>query len=115
MTVGVEEELLLVDPRTLETAPVFEQGIADPPRLKPELFSCFVETTTPICADADEVLEQVGLLRREAAARAAAVGTTVVAIGTHPLARSEGQPIVAEKRYEKMIDELGGAVYRQLV
>jgi len=114
-TLGVEEELFLVDQRTLETAPVFEEGIADPPRLKPELFSCFVETTTSICADAGDVLEELSRLRLEAAARAAAAGATVLAIGTHPLAESHGQPIVAEERYEKMVAELGDAIYRQLV
>ena len=56
-SIGVEEELLLVDARTLETAPIFTDVVPEPgPRLKPELFACLVETTTPVCRDAAEAL-----------------------------------------------------------
>ena len=56
-SLGVEEELFLVDAETLEAAPLFEQVAPEPDaRLKPELFACIVETTTPVCRDADEVL-----------------------------------------------------------
>lgn len=114
-SLGVEEELYLVDPVTLDTAPVFDHGVGSPPRLKPELFAALVETTTPICRDAGEVLGELGRLRAQASARAAAAGASVVAIATHPLARGQGQPIVNEPRYVKMVAELGDAVYRQFV
>ncbi len=114
-SLGVEEELYLVDPVTLDTAPVFDHGVGSPPRLKPELFAALVETTTPICRDAGEVLGELGRLRAQASARAAAAGASVVAIATHPLARGQGQPIVNEPRYKKMVAELGDAVYRQFV
>ena len=49
-SLGVEEELFLVDRDTLETAPVFQEVVPEPDeRLKPELFACIVETTTPVC------------------------------------------------------------------
>ena len=49
-SLGVEEELFLVDAETLEAAPVFEQVVPEPDaRLKPELFACIVETTTTVC------------------------------------------------------------------
>ena len=67
-SLGVEEELFLVDAETLETAPVFEQIVPEPDeRLKPELFACLVETTTPVCRDADEVLAELQRLRAEVA------------------------------------------------
>jgi carboxylate-amine ligase len=115
-SVGVEEELMLVDARTLDPAQLFEQVVPDPgPRLKPELFACLVETTTPICRDADEVHERLVDLRREVARRAAPYGARVFAAAMHPTARAHGQPIVRERRYEKMVAELGDAVYRQFV
>ena len=53
-SLGVEEELFLVDPVTLDTAPVFDHGVGSPPRLKPELFAvygakegCFVLNVSP--------------------------------------------------------------------
>jgi glutamate---cysteine ligase / carboxylate-amine ligase len=115
-SVGVEEELVLVDARTLDAAPLFEQVVPDPgPRLKPELFACLVETTTPICSDAAEAHERLVELRREVARRAQPHGARLLAAGTHPTARAFGQPILPERRYEKMVEELGDAVYRQLV
>jgi carboxylate-amine ligase len=114
-SIGVEEELFLVDPETLDPAPVFERGLAAPPRLKPELFAAVVETATPICADAFEALDELSRLRLEAARRAEAAGARIAAIATHPLAAGGRQPIVREPRYVKMLDELGDAVYRQFV
>jgi glutamate---cysteine ligase / carboxylate-amine ligase len=109
---GVEEELFLVDAETLEAAPVFEQVVPKPDaRLKPELFACIVETATPVCSDADEVLVQLVGLRRELAGR----GATIVAAGTHPFAHGEGQPIVPLRRYERVREELGERLSTQLV
>ena len=80
-SLGVEEELFLVDAETLETAPVFEQMVPEPDeRLKPELFACFVETTTPVCRDTDEVLAELQRLRGEVTERAASVGATAIAV-----------------------------------
>lgn len=111
-SLGVEEELFLVDRETLETAPAFEQVVPVPDdRLKPELFACIVETTTPICRDADEVLAHLVALRRELVRR----GATIVAAGTHPLARGEGQPTVPLPRYERLRKELGDRLSTQLV
>ena len=54
LTLGVEEELLLLDPETLALTPGVERLL---PRegLKTELFSCLVETNTPVCETAFEV------------------------------------------------------------
>jgi carboxylate-amine ligase len=113
---GVEEELFLVDAERLETAPRFSQLVPEPDeRLKPEVFECLVEIATPICADAGGLLGELTRLRREVAARAAALGATIVAAGTHPLARGTGQPLVPLPRYEAMLAEHGERLYRQLV
>ncbi len=81
-SLGVEEELFLVDAETLETAPVFEQVVSEPDeRLKPELFACVVETTTPVCRDAEEVLAELQRLRADLAQRAESVGATAIAVG----------------------------------
>lgn len=111
-SLGVEEELFLVDAATLEAAPVFEQVVPEPDdRLKPELFACIVETTTRVCRDAGEVLTELRRLRAELVSR----GATIVASGTHPRARGEDQPLVPLPRYERLRDELGDGLWRQLV
>lgn len=114
--IGVEEELLLVEPETF--APGLGAGelvAGRSPRLKTELFECVVETTTEPCADADAALEQLVALRREVGERASARGLVVAAAGSHPIARAEEQPIVQHKRYERIVSELGDVARRQLV
>ena len=115
-SVGVEEELFLVDARTLETAPLFSEVVPEPgPRLKPELFACIVEITTPVCSDAQGALEELRRLRREVAARAGAHGATILAAATHPLAQGAGQPIVQKQRYLDLLARVGDRVQLQLV
>jgi glutamate---cysteine ligase / carboxylate-amine ligase len=115
-SVGVEEELFLVDAETLQAAPVFEQVVPEPDaRLKPELFACIVETTTTVCRDADEVLVALTRLRAELRKRASAVRSTAVAVGTHPFARGAEQRLVSLPRYERLRTELGERLRTQLV
>jgi carboxylate-amine ligase len=115
-TLGVEEELFLVDAETLDAVPLFSQAFPVPSeRLKPELFECLVETTTPVCASADEVLVELRRRRIEVAQRVVSLGATVLASASHPFAVADGQPIVPGVRYEQLAAKLGPAVYRQLV
>ncbi len=110
-SLGVEEELFLVDAETLEAAPLFEQVVPEPDaRLKPELFACIIETTTTVCRDPEEVLAELLRLRERVSTAAA-----FVAAGTHPLARGADQRILPLPRYARMREELGDVIYKQLV
>jgi carboxylate-amine ligase len=114
LTLGIEEELMLVDPGTLELAPGVER-LLGPVGLKTELFSCLVETYTPVCrtvAEAHDELVRLRALVREAAARE---GLAVAAAGAHPFSRPEEQEIVQEPRYLKLLEEMGPGARRQLV
>jgi glutamate---cysteine ligase / carboxylate-amine ligase len=115
-TLGVEEELFLVDGDSLEAVPAVERLVPEPDeRLKYELFRCIVETNTPICADPREALVAMQRLRAEVARRGVGEGLLVLAGATHPTARGEEQPIIDTPRYRKMAAELGDAVYLQIV
>ncbi len=105
---------MLLDRGTLALAPGVEKLL---PRegLKTELFSCLVETNTPVCDSVDEVLGELRRLRGVVAEAAADEGLVVAAAGTHPFSQPEEQPIVREERYLQMLDELGAKVRRQLV
>ena len=116
LTLGVEEELLLVDGRTL----ALRSGVSEilperTERLKTELFECLVETTTPVCDSADEAHEELVELRREVAQRAATRGLRIHAAAMHPFSRGIDQEIVPEPRYVKMKAEIGPAIFRQVV
>jgi glutamate---cysteine ligase / carboxylate-amine ligase len=115
-SLGVEEELMLVDAETLEPARdgfsrVFGEATE---RIKPELFESFVEITTAIAATPEEVEAELRVLRQAVAERAAGHGLAVLATGSHPTARGP-VPIVPVERYERMKEELGPALYRQTV
>jgi len=113
LTVGVEEELMLLDPETYALAPGVER-LLGPPGLKTELFSCLVETNTPVCETVPEALEELVRLRgilREAAGRERLL---VAATGSHPFSAPEEQQIVPEARYLELLAERPAA-RRQLV
>ena len=115
-TLGVEEELLLVDESTLALASGVSQILPErTERLKTELFECLVETTTPVCESADEALAELTALRREVVRRAATRGLRVHAAAMHPFSRGIDQEIVPEPRYLKMKAEVGPAIFRQVV
>ena len=115
-SLGIEEELMLVDADTLEPARdgysrVFGEATE---RIKPELFESFVEITTTVVESAEEAERELRALRHEVAERAAAHGLALLATGSHPTARGR-VPIVPVERYLRMKAELGPALYRQRV
>jgi glutamate---cysteine ligase / carboxylate-amine ligase len=115
-SLGVEEELMLVDAETLEPAHdgfsrVFGESTE---RIKPELFESFVEITTTVVETPEEVELQLRALRAEVAERAAEHGLAVLATGSHPTARGR-VPFVPLGRYRRLKEQLGPQLYRQRV
>jgi carboxylate-amine ligase len=115
-SLGVEEELMLVEAETLEPARdgysrVFGEATE---RIKPELFESFVEITTSVVESAEEAEAELRALREEVAGRAAALGYGLLATGSHPAARGR-VPIVPVERYERMEAKLGERLRRQRV
>jgi glutamate---cysteine ligase / carboxylate-amine ligase len=115
-SLGVEEELMLVDAETLEPArDGFSRVFGEPTeRIKPELFESFVEITTSVVESSEEAERELRALRLEVAERAAACGLVLLATGSHPTARGR-VPIVPVKRYRRLKAQLGPALYRQQV
>ena len=118
-SLGVEEELMILDAETHEQVPgvdVIIRGVADrglPGRVKTELFASVFETNTDICADAGEVAAVLPTLREAAAEAADAAGLAVAAAATHPFALPQAQPIVKEERYVTFVGYGGISVRRQ--
>ncbi|MBA2460320.1 MAG: YbdK family carboxylate-amine ligase [Actinobacteria bacterium] len=113
LTLGVEEELMLLDAETLALAPGVER-LLGPPGLKTELFSCLIETNTPVCETAAEVLAELERLRAEVREAASREGIVTAATGAHPFSQPEEQEIIQERRYLAMLAERPSA-RRQLV
>lgn len=94
MTLGVEEEFLLLDPVTGENVPAAEKvlaGLADHVRgqSRLEVRHSMVEMVTGVCTGLGELRAQLGELRRAAADSAAATGAALVAVGATPVAEAQ--------------------------
>jgi carboxylate-amine ligase len=119
LSLGVEEELMILDAETLEPAAaigVLLEGAAEldlPGTLKTELHASVVELNTGICAGVDEAVAALRELRAAAHRIANANGLVLAAAGTHPFAPLESLPVVQEARYLEMIREVGYAARRQ--
>jgi glutamate---cysteine ligase / carboxylate-amine ligase len=115
-TVGVEEELMLLDPATLDLLPraaeVLERA-GDPARFKSELPAAQLELLSSPATELGEVAAQLAEGRRQLAAAAEGIGR-LAAAGAHPFANPEGElnPAAA---YARTRDEYGPVARRQLV
>jgi carboxylate-amine ligase len=87
-TIGVEEELLVVDAETLDPVPAAEQVLASLGfefAFKPEFRAAQIELATPVCRTAAEVKQALADLREELRA-ASDPSLAFMAAGTHPRA-----------------------------
>lgn len=115
-TIGIEEELMLLDPTTLDLAPRCEQvltGLVGDARFKPELIAAQIETVTPprrTVADAAAVLRSARSdLLTALDGRALAAGA-----GVHPFTAALGE-LHAAARYHELATEFASIARRQLV
>src|SRR5271157_3382735 len=117
ITVGVEEEFVLLDPSTGATVlagPELVRLLGGEPGIQQELMRFQVETSTRVCTGLDDLGRELIRLRRLAAAAAASLGCRLVASGVAPyrtpgLAAVTGQPRYRElaRRYAPVVAEAG--------
>lgn len=121
LTLGVEEELVVLDAGTLEQVGRGPELVAAldrrrlPGRAKTELHASVIELNTDPCPTAARVLEDLQVLRAEAASAAAELGLAIAATGTHPSSVAVEQPIVQEERYLTMVAHHALSARRQNV
>jgi glutamate---cysteine ligase / carboxylate-amine ligase len=108
-TMGVEEELMLVDPDTGHLRSVSQRAVlaneADA-EVEQELFRQQIETSTPPCTTADEVLRGLRDGRRAVAGAAAAVSARAAAMAT-PVLPEDDEDFTEKPRYRKIHAEYG--------
>src|SRR3954447_15138333 len=111
-TIGLEEEYLLVDPKTRELA-------VDPPaafmadckaalgeQVSPEFFRCQVEVGTKVASAMADAAVDLSRLRRGVVDCAAAHGLAPIAAGCHPFSDWSRQINTDKERYRKIADDL---------
>lgn len=117
-TFGVEEEFLLVDPRSGAPAPVSSQvldragrlgPVAPGATMHPELLSTQVEAATGICADLSELRAQLCAARTRLATAARAEGARLLSVGS-PVFAGPPPPPAPGERYARITTAYAGVV-----
>jgi carboxylate-amine ligase len=115
LTLGVEEEFLLLDPRTGRNAPVVERvlgalgdGVRERSRL--EFRHSMVEMVTGVHTDLGALRRELDELRAAAAAAAATAGARLVAIGASPVAEPN-LAVTDNARYRAIARHYGPVAY----
>jgi carboxylate-amine ligase len=119
LTVGVEEEFAILDPRSLELEPRFEQlrdAAQGDPLLREgitgELISSEIEIISGAGTDLQDALASQRERRRRLFALADAQGLTLGATGTHPWADYREQPIIDTEHYRRVEEGLKYVAWR---
>jgi glutamate---cysteine ligase / carboxylate-amine ligase len=114
-TVGVEEELLVVDAESLQLAHVADTLLAESAlprdRLDHEAFLAEVENRSEPAGSVAEAIGQLAEGRAEAV-RAGSGTATVMAAGLHPGARLFDVELVRSERYERVERQMQGLIRR---
>jgi glutamate---cysteine ligase / carboxylate-amine ligase len=117
LTLGVEEELHVVDLVTRELVPRAPEVLArlDPDAFSAELHRSVVETNTPVAATLDDLRDGIVGRRRSAIGVAESLGLGLVATGTVPLVDLESLPVTPTSRYRRMLDDYQLLAREQLI
>ena len=120
-SLGVEEEVMILDAETLALTPGVEAlvgwagGRPLPGVLKMELLASMAELATDVCATAADAFTAISELRQAAAQAAAENGLAIAAAGTHPFSVPTAQQIAPDPRYLEFVEYAGISARRQAV
>ncbi|MGZ6729247.1 MAG: glutamate--cysteine ligase [Gaiellaceae bacterium] len=120
-TLGVEEEYMLLDGKTLDLVQHIEAVLAATeghelePQVNAELMQSVLEIATPVCRTPAEVEAELRKLRAYVTGIAAERGMRVGSSGTHPFSLFERQRITARDRYRYLVDQMQYVARRELI
>lgn len=121
LTLGIEEEYLLVDrvTRDLASEPPDSMMEACQARLQgqvmPEFLQSQIEVGTRVCSTFAEAREDLRRLRATVIEVAADHGLAPIAAGTHPFAAWQGQKPTPKERYQLLARDLAGVARRLVI
>ncbi len=116
-TIGIEEELMILDAESFELVNAIESMLEPPAagEIKPELMESVLEVSTDPCPNTAQAGEQLRALRAQVRETAARKDLTIGAAGTHPFAMWEDQRIVARPRYRDLVSALRFVARQELI
>jgi carboxylate-amine ligase len=117
-TLGIEEELMILDERTLALSNSIEAIVEEyggDGEVKPELMESVLEIAVGPCRDTRRAGEALRALRREVGDAAGRRGLCIGSAGTHPTALWEEQRISAGERYRDLVDSLRFVARQEII
>jgi carboxylate-amine ligase len=120
-TLGVEEEYMLLDERSMDLVQHVEAVLAAVEghelgeRINAELMQSVLEIATPVCRTVADVERELRTLRGYVTGIAHEKGLRVGSAGTHPFSLFERQRITARDRYRQLVDQLQYVARRELI
>ncbi len=116
-TIGIEEEMMILDADSLELVNAIESLVEPAPagEIKPELMESVLEVSTDPCENTAQAGEQLRALRAQVRETAARSNMTIGSAGTHPFAMWEDQRIVAKPRYRDLVSALRFVARQELI
>jgi glutamate---cysteine ligase / carboxylate-amine ligase len=116
-TIGIEEELMIVDAESYALVNAIESllGDAQEGEVKPELHESVLEISTNPAQNTREAGANLRALRDQVRERAGRRGLTIGSAGTHPFAKWEDQRIVSRPRYRELVTALRFVARQELI
>jgi carboxylate-amine ligase len=120
-TLGIEEELMLLDSDTLDLGQHVDAVLATVKASElggfvgPELMQSEIEIGTPVCRTPGEAGAELSRLRAYIVDVARRKGLRVGSAGTHPFSLFERQRITATDRYRALVEQLQYVARRELI
>jgi len=117
-TIGIEEELMIVDGTSYDLVNAIESMLHESGpggEIKPELMESVLEIATVPARNTVDAGQQLRALRAHVRDIASAKGLCIGSAGTHPFALWEDQRIVARPRYQDLIDALRFVARQELI
>jgi carboxylate-amine ligase len=121
-TVGIEEELQLVDPQSLALVPAIDAVFAardaaglSADSVASELSASCVELRSPAYGTVAELAADFPVQRRRLRDLVEGCGARVAAAGAHPFSEATAQEITGKARYRKVAEEMGWPALMQAI
>jgi carboxylate-amine ligase len=119
-TLGVEFELMILDPETRDLAPgavsLLEACAAQSVvGVSAELMQSMVEVKTGVCRDVAEVRDELFVTLRRVCRLTVKSGHMLALAGTHPFHRTADSDVYPDERYEGVLDRLAWLAYQRAV
>ncbi len=117
LTLGVEMEIQLLDPKTLRLSPKAPEilKMIEHDKLTKEMFRSTLELITGVCSNVHEVHKDLGYTLKEVQVACNAKQLLLAGTGTHPMADYNNREVSASPRYHELLDRNQWLIRRMAV